>query len=192
MDSTLITYLIPLAGVIALIYAFIRTQWVNKQDVGTPVMAEIAGNIADGARAFLRREYRVLAIFVAAVAALLAFANMSQTNSSWLIAVSFLIVLNVLVIMVFVKTTSLRTPANTLVLGLSVSDFGIAIFSQPVFCVWIYAKLWCMEQLQHIFGTIFYYSFLLQAFVSFGILTTISADRFLAIHLHLRYKELVT
>lgn len=102
------------------------------------------------------------------------------------------IVLNVLVIMVFVKTTSLRTPANTLVLGLSVSDFGIAIFSQPVFCVWIYAKLWCMEQLQHIFGTIFYYSFLLQAFVSLGILTTISADRFLAIHLHLRYKELVT
>lgn len=102
------------------------------------------------------------------------------------------VLLNLLVMIVFAKTTSLRTPANILVLGLAVSDLGIAIFSQPVFCVWIYTKLFYMEQLQHIFGTIFYYSFLLQAFVSFGTLTTISADRFLAIHFHLRYKELVT
>ena len=82
-------YLIPVAGLLALGYAFLRTRWISKQDVGTAEMAEIAASIAEGARAFLRREYRVLAIFVLAVAALLAFANAGQETSSWLVAVSF-------------------------------------------------------------------------------------------------------
>lgn len=90
MSMQLITYLVPAAGVLALLYAFTRTRWINKQEVGTDTMAEIANNIADGARAFLRREYRVLVIFVMAVAALLAFANMKQEGSSWIIAVSFI------------------------------------------------------------------------------------------------------
>lgn len=87
----IIIYLVPVAGVIALLYAFMRAQWVSKQDVGTDTMAEIAADIAEGARAFLRREYRVLIIFVLAVAALLAFANASQEGSSWLISVSFVV-----------------------------------------------------------------------------------------------------
>ncbi len=89
MDSTTITYLVPITGLLALLYAFTRTRWISKQDAGTEVMQEIASNIADGARAFLRREYRVLVFFVLAVAALLAFANATQAGSSWLIAVSF-------------------------------------------------------------------------------------------------------
>ncbi|MBT8400353.1 MAG: sodium-translocating pyrophosphatase, partial [Rhodothermia bacterium] len=89
MDSTLITYLVPVSGVLALIYAFTRARWVGRQDAGTDVMMEIASNIADGARAFLRQEYRVLVVFVVVVAALLAFANASQPDSSSLIAVSF-------------------------------------------------------------------------------------------------------
>jgi K(+)-stimulated pyrophosphate-energized sodium pump len=91
MDETLITYLVPVAGLLALGYAFLRTSWINKQDVGTERMAEIAGDIAEGAQAFLRREYRVLVVFVAAVAALLAFANMGRVDSSPLIAVSFIV-----------------------------------------------------------------------------------------------------
>ncbi|MEM1126414.1 MAG: sodium-translocating pyrophosphatase [Bacteroidota bacterium] len=91
MDATLVISLVPVAGVIALLYAGYRAQWINKQDVGTDHMAEIAANIAEGARAFLRREYRVLTIFVIAVAALLAFANASQASSSWMIAVSFVV-----------------------------------------------------------------------------------------------------
>ena len=54
-------------------------------------MQEIAASIAEGARAFLRTEYRVLAIFVLAVAGLLAFANAGNEDSSWLVAVSFVI-----------------------------------------------------------------------------------------------------
>ena len=89
--SSLITYLVPASGVIALLYAFTRTQWINKQDTGTELMAELASSIAEGARAFLNREYRILAIFVFVVAALLAVANMGQVDSSWLIAVSFIV-----------------------------------------------------------------------------------------------------
>ncbi len=91
MDTQTITYLVPVAGVIALIYAFFKAQWVTRQDDGTDLMREIAGNISEGARAFLRREYRVLMIFVVVVAVLLGFANATQANSSWLIAVSFVV-----------------------------------------------------------------------------------------------------
>ncbi len=91
MDYTTITYLVPVAGVLALLYAFMRTRWVTKQDVGTPEMADLAKSIAEGARAFLRQEYRVLVVFVVVVAALLAFANMNQEGSSWMIALSFIV-----------------------------------------------------------------------------------------------------
>ena len=91
MDTSLITNLVPVSGVLALVYAFVRAQWVGRQDAGTDEMKEIAASIAEGARAFLRREYRVLTIFVLLVAVMLAFANASNENSSWLVAVSFVI-----------------------------------------------------------------------------------------------------
>ena len=81
-------YLLPLAGVLALVYAFVRSMWINRQDAGTDEMKEIAGYIRDGAMAFLGREYRVLAVFVLVVAALLAFANRATEGSSALIGVS--------------------------------------------------------------------------------------------------------
>ncbi|ACF13158.1 V-type H(+)-translocating pyrophosphatase [Chloroherpeton thalassium ATCC 35110] len=89
MDTLI--YAIPAAGVISLLYASLKTSWVTKQPTGTQEMTEIAGHIAEGAKAFLQREYRILIIFVVAVAALLAFANMGRTDSSWLVAVSFVI-----------------------------------------------------------------------------------------------------
>lgn len=85
-----ITYAIPVFGVLALLYTFWRSAWVSKQEVGTERMARIAKNIADGAMAFLKAEYRVLSIFVLAVAVLLAVSANSD-NSSWLIAVSFVL-----------------------------------------------------------------------------------------------------
>jgi len=91
MDITTLTYLVPVSGVIALLYAFTRAQWVNKQDVGTELMAELAQAIAEGARAFLRQEYRVLFVFVLVVAVLLAFANAAQVGSSWMISISFVV-----------------------------------------------------------------------------------------------------
>lgn len=87
------TYLwaIPLAGVVALIFAFMKSAWVNKQDAGSDIMKTIAANIREGAMAFLRAEYSKLAIFVVVVAGLLAWANAGQKDSHALIALSFVV-----------------------------------------------------------------------------------------------------
>jgi len=85
-----IRMVVPVLGVVGLLYTFWRFSWVSKQEVGTPRMEGIANNISKGAMAFLNAEYRVLSIFVVVVAALLAFtANAEQ--SSWWIAVSFIL-----------------------------------------------------------------------------------------------------
>ncbi len=84
-------YLIPAAGVLALLFALVKSAWVSKQDAGNEKMQEIAGHIHEGAMAFLAREYKVLAIFVLIVAVLLAAGNASLENSHWLIGVSFVL-----------------------------------------------------------------------------------------------------
>ena len=73
-------YLVPAAGVLALIYAYFKAAWVKKQDAGTERMKEIAGQIQDCAMAFLRTEYKVLSGFVVVVAGLLVFANTSSVS----------------------------------------------------------------------------------------------------------------
>ena len=78
------------AGVLAMLYAFWKTGWINSQDEGTDRMKQIGASIADGAMAFLKAEYRVLAIFVVIVACLLAFAA-NSSGDSWLVSISFLI-----------------------------------------------------------------------------------------------------
>ena len=80
----------PIAGALALGYAFVKAQWVKKQDAGTDEMKEIADLIQKGAMAFLAAEYKVLAGFVALVAVLLAAANMGDGKSP-LIAASFVV-----------------------------------------------------------------------------------------------------
>lgn len=89
MGQTII-YAVPLFGVIALLYTFWRSSWVSRQEVGTERMGRIATNIADGAMAFLKSEYRVLAIFVAIVAVLLFISGSSDSDSHALIGVSFI------------------------------------------------------------------------------------------------------
>jgi K(+)-stimulated pyrophosphate-energized sodium pump len=87
-----ITYFVLICGLIALGYAASRAVWVNRQDAGTERMKELADAIAEGAQAFLGREYRVLAIFVLVVAAVLALINVisGHPNASAMIAVSFI------------------------------------------------------------------------------------------------------
>ena len=79
------------AGVLAMIYSFWKTSWIEAQDEGTDRMKSIGASIADGAMAFLKAEYRVLAIFVLAVAILLGFANNGRADSSALISLSFIV-----------------------------------------------------------------------------------------------------
>ena len=84
-------FLIIGSGVFAMIFAFWKTNWINKQDQGTEKMEQIGANISEGAMSFLKAEYRVLGIFVFIVAILLGFANQGNENSSSLVALSFII-----------------------------------------------------------------------------------------------------
>ncbi|MCK0178979.1 sodium-translocating pyrophosphatase [Flavobacteriaceae bacterium S0862] len=87
----LLVKFLPLFGVLALIFVFIKSGWVSKQEVGDAKMARIAKNIADGAMAFLKAEYKVLAIFVVAVAILLFFKGSSEEGSNGMVALSFIV-----------------------------------------------------------------------------------------------------
>ena len=79
------------AGALAMLYAFWKTSWITAQDEGTNRMKQIGASIADGAMAFLKAEYRVLVVFVIAVAVLLSIANSGKADSSPLIALSFVV-----------------------------------------------------------------------------------------------------
>ena len=77
----------PLAGIIALIFAFILAGKVKKESMGTDRMAELSDAINEGAMAFLGREYKMLAVFVAVVAVIMAVVP----NLGWQYAVSFIL-----------------------------------------------------------------------------------------------------
>ena len=90
MISNLI-YLVPVMGIIGLLYTFIKFNWVSKQDAGTPRMKEISNYIAEGAMAFLKAEWKVLGYFVVTVGILLAVMANANPNSHWSIAIAFVI-----------------------------------------------------------------------------------------------------
>ena len=76
-------FICPAVAILALLYGYMRAAWVKRQDQGTDRMKMIGGWIADGAMAFLGREYSVLAIFVVAVAILLGVSNaMNRSTGS--------------------------------------------------------------------------------------------------------------
>ncbi len=87
----LIVKFLPLFGVLALAFVFIKSAWVTKQDQGTEKMIRIAKNITDGAMAFLKAEYKILAIFVVAVAVLLYFKGTAESGSHGMVAISFIV-----------------------------------------------------------------------------------------------------
>ncbi len=88
MDNIL--YFIPVTGIIALIYVYIKNRWVSSKEVGNAKMAKIAKNIADGAMAFLKAEYKILSIFVIFTSVLLAIKGINE-GTSWLVSLSFII-----------------------------------------------------------------------------------------------------
>ena len=57
-------WLTPLFAAVALLFALYKARYVSKCDAGNSRMQEIAAAIAEGASAFLRAEYKILAIFI--------------------------------------------------------------------------------------------------------------------------------
>ncbi|WP_375562643.1 sodium-translocating pyrophosphatase [Bernardetia sp. OM2101] len=86
-----IIYLVPLFGVLALIYTAIRSAWVSKQPAGDERMTTIARYIAEGAMSFLKAEYKVMAGFVVIACLGLFFLGMTSANSHPAIVGSFII-----------------------------------------------------------------------------------------------------
>ena len=79
------------AGLLAMVYAFWKTNWIESQDEGNARMKAIGASISEGAMSFLKAEYKVLAIFVFFIAILLGFANHGVEGSSAFISLSFVV-----------------------------------------------------------------------------------------------------
>ena len=85
-----ILYMVPAAGLIALLYTYLKSRWVSSQDAGTEKMERISRNITEGAMAFLKAEYRILSIFVIIVAVMLGVSADAETSSPF-VALSFVV-----------------------------------------------------------------------------------------------------
>ena len=101
------------------------------------------------------------------------------------------ILLNIVTIHAIRKTSSLPKTLRTLLLTLAVSDLGVGLFVQP-FYTSLLAK-WIQHSIPNCitFKVYFIIALLLTAASFFGVVA-VTVDRFLAIHLHLRYQEFVT
>jgi K(+)-stimulated pyrophosphate-energized sodium pump len=84
-------YLVPVMGALGLVYTLIKFFWVSNQDAGTDRMKEISRHIAEGAMAFLKAEWKILAYFAVIVALLLGFMGSRSETSHWSIAIAFFI-----------------------------------------------------------------------------------------------------
>ena len=94
--------------------------------------------------------------------------------------------LNILTIHAMRNALSLQKPLKTLLLSLAVSDLGVGLLAQPLYITWIIINPTSSTFMASI---IIAYVF---AYASFFLVVAITVDRFLAIHLHLRYQELVS
>lgn len=90
MSENLI-YLLPLFGLVGLAVMIAKAIWVNKQDAGSDKMADIARYIREGALAFLKAEYRILAVFVVVAGILLGVLSQVVESTHWFIVVAFVI-----------------------------------------------------------------------------------------------------
>ncbi len=91
MNKEVLLYLVPLCGVIGLLFTAARGSWVGRQDAGNDRMKEIARYIAEGAMAFLKAEWKILTYFAIIAALLLGVMGYTNNESHWSIAVAFLV-----------------------------------------------------------------------------------------------------
>ena len=90
--SDKLIYILPLFGVLGLVYMLYLSTWVKKQSAGSEKMEKLSGYIATGALAFLKAEYRMLAVFVViAGAALGVLSAMKYIPAGMYIVVAFVI-----------------------------------------------------------------------------------------------------
>ena len=84
-------YILPVFGLIGLVYMLVLKAWVKKQDAGNERMQKLAGYIKEGALAFLKAEYRMLAVFVVIAGILLGIVSLVVDTTHWFIVIAFVI-----------------------------------------------------------------------------------------------------
>ena len=84
-------YLPIVMALIGLLYMMAKQSWDLKQDAGDGKMKEISDHIYEGALAFLNAEYRLLALFVVAVSALLFVVSTIVPSTHWMIVIAFIV-----------------------------------------------------------------------------------------------------
>ncbi len=89
--ESIVLYLIPALGILGLVVMAVQSSWVSKQPTGEEKMVELAGFIAEGAMAFLKAEWKILAYFAIVAAVVLGWSGTLVETSSPVIAISFLI-----------------------------------------------------------------------------------------------------
>jgi K(+)-stimulated pyrophosphate-energized sodium pump len=91
MSAQTLILSIPVFGILGLLYTWYKSTWVAKQDPGNERMQRIAASIQEGAMAFLKAEYKILAIFVGSVAILLFIGGQATESSHPMVALSFVV-----------------------------------------------------------------------------------------------------
>ena len=92
---------------------------------------------------------------------------------------------NTMVLAAILKTPSLRSPSIILLRGLAVSDLVVGLIVQPIYIAKELTSVYFLQQLTRILGVTF-------CGISFGTMSAISLDRFLALQYHMIYNSLVT
>ena len=87
----IIIKILPVFGILGLLFVFVKNNWVTKQEVGNEKMATIAKNISSGAMSFLKAEYKILSIFVICLAILLYVKGENEEGSHGMVALSFIV-----------------------------------------------------------------------------------------------------
>ena len=101
------------------------------------------------------------------------------------------IALNIITIQALRKTSSLPRTLKTLLLSLAASDLGVGLLAHPMFLAHLIIRIQ-QNTSDDAYGAVFAIFSNTLAIASFFSVVAITVDRFLAVHLHLRYQELVT
>lgn len=100
---------------------------------------------------------------------------------------------NSLVLASFTKNRLLISPSNVILIGLAVSDLCVGLIVQPLYIAWRFNQFFSKDNWgKGILDSLALFLFCALCSFSFLTITALSVDRYLALHLHLRYRELVT
>ncbi|EDO36973.1 predicted protein [Nematostella vectensis] len=104
------------------------------------------------------------------------------------------IALNALVLVSIWRTPELHTPSMVLMGNLALSDFGVGAITQPALIIWAYVELYIEDSPRTLCYSSQAFGSIATVFAGVSLLSVsaVGFDRFLALHLHLRYSTIVT